>query len=314
MCRQKNKTMDVSNEKITVITPNMQEVISEAYFIGENKDTLVCLINKSSEQALVFNNIKCIQTETCCNITKYNIRFDNNIKSQLIIDIDNEVDANDICYTIEVGPTANVDLVFRQQTAKQRSQSLAIELEIKAGANVTLSTLILGEDSTSNEITVNLCEEHSSVSLNGLYIQGGKCHTTTKVTVNHLVPHCQSNQLFKGIIKDEAFCEFSGLIKVMPNAQKTEAYQTSRNMLLSDAAHAKAEPHLEIYADDVKCSHGATSGQLDAQQLFYMQQRGIDEATAKRLLMAAFAIEVVERIPVESVRERLSTELTNIDL
>ena len=115
-------------------------------------------------------------------------------------------------------------------------------------------------------------------------------------------PHCTSNQLFKGILDDDATGSFNGKIHVSKDAQKTQAYQKNNNILLSPAARMNTKPHLEIYADDVKCSHGATIGQLDREAMFYLRSRGIGEKEARHLLMYAFANEIVSKIPDQPVK------------
>lgn len=243
----------------------------------------------------------------------YNVCVEKDVTAQLTVEYNDKSLADNVRFVIDIMSGAKADLAFVQNMSKGGRTLLSIEINVHDNAQVSLSTVILGQDSTDNDIVVNMKGEHSEATINGLYIQSGKSCTNVHVRMNHDVPHCKSAQLFKGVVGDEAQCAFSGLIKVAPDAQKTEAYQTNRNMLLSDKARVKAEPHLEIYADDVKCSHGATTGQLDSQQLFYMQQRGIDIDTARQLLMAAFASEVVSKIPIARLREELSVQLTNVE-
>lgn len=312
MCEQVNNAMDEKKTVAGVVISDIAGGYVEA--AAENGvATLVCRVEESERQTVSWCDVLSGVVAGQTAIAEYKLLFEKGVRSQVVVDINDAVRGDLNSLFVEVGSGADVDIVITQNTAKNASQKLSVVVDVKDNARMSLSTIILGSDSTSDDITVNMQGEHSSATLNGLYMQGGNAHTTTQVCMNHLVPHCHSNQLFKGIVGEEAFCEFKGLIRVSPNAQKTEAFQTNRNMLLSESARVKAEPHLEIYADDVKCSHGATSGQLDAQQLFYMQQRGISAEMAKKLLMAAFAAEVVEKIPVESVRETLLAQLTNIE-
>jgi len=131
-----------------------------------------------------------------------------------------------------------------------------------------------------------------------------KQHIDNYVTVDHASPDCISNELFKGILDEHATGVFNGHILVERNAQRTNAYQNNRNLLLTDTAKINSKPFLEIYNDDVKCSHGSTTGQLDEQAMFYLRQRGIGEDNARMLLMFAFADEVVSRIAIEALRTR----------
>ncbi len=168
----------------------------------------------------------------------------------------------------------------------------------------------------SNAITLNgglirnythsvLDGEGASAEVYGVYLMDRKQHVDNQVFIDHASPGCYSNELFKGILDEEASAAFNGHIMVRKDAQKTNAYQNNKNILLTDTAKAHAKPFLEIYADDVKCSHGATVGQLDAEAMFYLRQRGICEANARLLLMYAFAGEVINKIGIEALKARV---------
>jgi Fe-S cluster assembly protein SufD len=146
---------------------------------------------------------------------------------------------------------------------------------------------------------------NSDTSLNGLFLCDQKQHVANYILMDHASPNCTSNQLFKGILDDDATASFNGKILVRPDAQKIQAYQKNNNILLSSTARMNTKPHLEIYADDVKCSHGATVGQLDNEALFYLRSRGISEGESRHLLMYAFAYEIVSRISIPVLKERI---------
>lgn len=171
-------------------------------------------------------------------------------------------------------------------------------------AKLSTNTITFNGGSIRNESVVNLDGEGAEASILGLYLVDRKQHVDNQVLVRHNAPHCTSSELFKGIIDDEATVAFNGHIIVQPGAQKTLAFQSNKNILLSDTAQISAKPFLEIYADDVKCSHGATVGQLDENALFYLKQRGLCDRNARMLLMYAFAEEVVRHITVESLHDR----------
>ncbi|MBN1159137.1 MAG: Fe-S cluster assembly protein SufD [Bacteroidales bacterium] len=156
-----------------------------------------------------------------------------------------------------------------------------------------------------NNFYVNLMAPFCESNLYGLFLCDRKQHVANYTLMNHDSPDCLSNQLFKGILDDEATGTFNGKIHVRKDAQKTRAYQRNNNILLSSASKMNSKPHLEIYADDVKCSHGATTGQLDNEALFYARTRGISEKEARHLLMYAFANEIVSEISVDILRERI---------
>ena len=175
----------------------------------------------------------------------------------------------------------------------------------KHKSNLKSHALVLNGGFTKNNISVLLEEELTNAVLNGLYLVDSNQHVDNQLFVDHASPNCISEQLYKGILDDEATAVFSGKIMVRKAAQKTLAYQNNKNILLTDDAKANAQPQLEIYADDVKCSHGATIGQLDTDAMFYLRTRGLCERTARQLLMYAFAGEVVQRITIDALRERI---------
>ncbi len=152
------------------------------------------------------------------------------------------------------------------------------------------------------------CETH----LHGLYVAKGKAHVDNHTLVDHAKPNCFSNEMFKGIVTDQATGVFNGKVLVRQDAQKTNAYQSSKCIVLDRGARTYAKPELEIYADDVKCSHGATTGELDEDAIFYLRARGISRDAAKMLLLEAFARDVVDLIAVEDVRNYLYTRLNRL--
>ena len=151
--------------------------------------------------------------------------------------------------------------------------------------------------------------EHAETYIYGLGVLTGKQHVRVRTHVLHSVPNGKSSQLLKFAVKDEARAEFVGELIVAPHAQHTEAMQTNRNVLLSPTATMHTQPQLEIYADDVKCSHGATTGQIDESALFYMQQRGIAIAEARQLLLTAFFHDVVSTLGEQGVEERIQSKI-----
>ena len=168
-----------------------------------------------------------------------------------------------------------------------------------------LTTLTLGGAMVRNNLNIRLDGSQIDSYLNGLYVVNGKQVVDNHTLVDHAMPHCHSNELYKGIIDDSAQGIFNGKIWVRPDAQKTNAYQSNKNLLLSNEASMNTKPQLEIYADDVKCSHGATTGQLDDEALFYLRARGIGEQAARALLNHAFAADVIEQVENEAIRASL---------
>ncbi|MCR5850487.1 MAG: Fe-S cluster assembly protein SufD [Bacteroidaceae bacterium] len=167
------------------------------------------------------------------------------------------------------------------------------------------TSLTLFNGHTRNRLDVRLQGEGSEVTANGCVIADKMQRVDNNTLIDHQVPHCQSNELYKYVLDDSAVGAFAGKVLVREGAQKTVSQETNANLCVTRSARMYTQPMLEIYADDVKCSHGSTVGQMDEAALFYMRQRGIDEKEARLLLKAAFITEVIENIPLESLRDRL---------
>jgi Fe-S cluster assembly protein SufD len=162
-----------------------------------------------------------------------------------------------------------------------------------------------------NNLNIVLDDEHVESNLYGLFMPSGNTLIDNHTIVDHAKPNCNSNELYKGILDGKSTAVFNGKIFVRKDAQKTNAFQSNKTILLSDEATINTKPQLEIFADDVKCSHGATSGQLDAESLFYLRSRGLSEKSAKALLVYAFASEVLSNIKLESLKALLEKVIEN---
>ena len=182
--------------------------------------------------------------------------------------------------------------------------TIANTYKIKQLANSRLKVVVISFNSGDirNSFHVDLDGEGAETEIYGLYLIDKKQHVENRLKINHNVPHCKSNEKFKGILDEEATAIFNGHVYVAPDAQKTDAQQNNSNILLTPTAKINTQPFLEIYADDVKCSHGTSTGQLDQEAMFYMRQRGISKANARILLMYAFAAEISNHIGNEDLR------------
>lgn len=173
-------------------------------------------------------------------------------------------------------------------------------IEVGADAALDLTVIVLPGVSARIPLTIDLTGAHSEVRLSGIYLCSGHDEVTFDITMHHRTGDCRSRQTFNGLATGEAKCGFFGKIVIAPEAQRTEALQENHNILLSDSARINTKPRLEIYADDVKCSHGATVGKLNEDEQFYMRSRGIPEEEAKVLQMISFVAPVLENIPEDS--------------
>jgi Fe-S cluster assembly protein SufD len=167
------------------------------------------------------------------------------------------------------------------------------QYQVQAGEVLNLQFVVLPGESKDIEVSVDLCGPGAEAHLKGLYLCGADEKVRFKVVMHHRAPDCKSTQLFNGIAGGEADVRFDGTIVVAPDAQQTEAYQENHNIVLTESAKVVTKPQLEIYADDVKCSHGATVGQLNRDEIFYMRSRGIPEREAKTLQMISFLSPVI---------------------
>jgi Fe-S cluster assembly protein SufD len=203
---------------------------------------------------------------------------------------------------ILAGDHARVEHIKLQDEATAAFHIATIAGEFGRASNVTVHSFALGARLSRNNIRVNLAGEGLECILNGLYLSRGEQLADHHMMVEHAQPRCASHEYFNGILDDKSRGVFHGRIYVHPAAQKTDAKQTNKNLLLSNNATADTKPQLEIYADDVKCTHGATIGQLNPESIFYLRTRGMNEDTARRMLIHAFAGEIIERIHCEPAR------------
>lgn len=179
------------------------------------------------------------------------------------------------------------------------------QVKINKYSNYSNTTMTLSGELVRNNHNVVLADSNSEAHLNGLFISSGTQQIDNHTLIDHQMPHCESNELYKGIAKDKSTGTFNGKIFVRKDAQKTNAYQSSKNILMSDDATINTKPQLEIYADDVKCSHGTSTGKIDTEALFYLKARGIGEESARKLLLQAFAQELIDKIEIPSLQERV---------
>jgi Fe-S cluster assembly protein SufD len=204
-----------------------------------------------------------------------------------------------------IAENANLDHVRIQQENRQTFHLSNAQAVIARHGQFTTHSLMLGGSLVRNEVRVRFEDENAEATVNGLYLARGTQHVDNHTVIDHAKPHCNSHELYKGILADTSHGVFNGKIFVRKDAQKTDAKQTNKVLLLSDDATINTKPQLEIFADDVKCTHGATIGQLDDTQTFYLQSRGIGRDEAKRILTFAFANDIVGRIKLPAIRDEI---------
>lgn len=204
---------------------------------------------------------------------------------------------------IIVAARANVDYYKVQDEGDQASQVNGTYVHQGRESVFSVHTTTLSGGLVRNNLTVTLDDEHIESHLIGLVLPTGKQHVDVHTLIDHAKPNCVSNELYKYVLDDESEGVFNGKVFVRRDAQQTNAYQQNKSILLTESARMNAKPELEIYADDVRCSHGATTGQLDAEALFYLRSRGLTLKQARALLLLAFARDVVEYIKIDELRD-----------
>ena len=210
---------------------------------------------------------------------------------------------------IVVADGAAVDHYKLQREPLSAFHIASLAVHQQRSSRFSSHNIALGAKLARNEVNVVLDALGCECTLNGLYLVAGRQHIDNRTTIDHARPHCASHELYKGILDGKAHGVFNGKIFVRQDAQKTDAKQTNKTLLLSPDATINTKPQLEIYADDVKCTHGATVGQLDPEALFYLRARGIDMGSARNLLTFAFANDIVVRIKVGALRQGLENYL-----
>ena len=210
-----------------------------------------------------------------------------------------------------VGQSAKLNCSLFQNEGSHGFSVNTNQVKVERSAHYDNTTITLSGQVVRNNHNVVLVGENSEAHLNGLFSSKGTQLIDNHTLMDHQVPHCESNELYKGVVNDKSIGVFNGKIFVRKDAQKTNAYQSSKNILLSDDATINTKPQLEIYADDVKCSHGTSTGKIDESALFYLNARGIGKDSARKLLLASFALEVINKIEVESLREKVTQLFEN---
>ncbi len=205
---------------------------------------------------------------------------------------------------IVIGENASLDHYKMQNVNNASTIINSTYFSMEANARITSNGLSLNGGILKNNYYVKMNGQGCETNIYGLYLMDKNQHIDNLVYIDHIQPNCNSSELFKGILDDSATAVFNGHVVVRKDAQKTNAFQSNKNILLTDKAKVNTKPFLEIYADDVKCSHGATVGQLDNEAMFYIRSRGISEHNAKMLLMYAFADEIIQKINIEPLRYR----------
>ncbi len=211
---------------------------------------------------------------------------------------------------IWLGENAVIDHYKLQEEPEDSFHIASMFLHSARSGNFSSHSLTFGGGLVRNDVVATLAGEGIDCTLNGLYVGRGKQLIDNHTTIDHAMPHCGSHEVYKGILGEQSRAVFNGKIIVRPDAQKTDAKQTNKALLLSNEAVIDTKPELEIFANDVKCTHGAAIGQLDEAAMFYLRSRGLGASESRAMLVHAFAGDILNRVKIPSVREYLQEKLT----
>lgn len=210
-----------------------------------------------------------------------------------------------------VGDNAHITHYRVQKESHEAFHVGTTEVELARGTFYNATSINLGGALSRHDIDLKFTAEGSEAFVDGLYMLNGSQHADTHSVIDHLVPHCTSHQNYKGVLNDKSRAVFNGIVYVRENAHGTDAEQSNKNLLLSNDARVDTKPQLEIFNDDVKCSHGATVGQLEEEELFYLLTRGLPETLARNLLTYGFAEEIINKIDIKTIKGELDSAVLN---
>jgi len=313
--RCKIKNLDTTawvliNGKLT--DTSLEESLCEGVKISPDENQNGILIHVAENVAVIkpIQIVSAIQTDKPLKLTQhFKVVLEKNASLTLLhCDDSLQKECSDIHNHVEISLAENARLDYYKMENKSAKSVLTNQIQVnqKTFSHFYSNVITFNAGKVNNFLHVHLNEPFADTQLNGLYLVDKQQTICNEVKVWHHASDCTSRQLYKGIIDDEARATFNGHIIVQKDAQRTAAFQTNKNIALTDEAHIHTQPFLEIYADDVKCSHGATVGQLDENALFYLRTRGICQKNARMLLMFAFANEVAQTVKIHALSERLS--------
>ena len=229
--------------------------------------------------------------------------------AEIFLSVPGEVHLTNAVTEIVAGANATLDYYKMERESSDSFHVATVKANLGRDASLTSHAFSLGAALTRNDLSVALDGEGSQCALDGLFLVEGHRLVDNHTEIDHRKPHARSWELYKGILSGHAQGVFNGAIIVRKDAQKTDAVQHSKNLLLSENAQINTKPQFEIRADDVRCAHGASIGQLDKEAMFYLQTRGLDERAARQILIRGFAAEILDRVHVPAIRQQLETLL-----
>lgn len=282
--------------------------------MAKNGTFIQIAANKVVEKPVCIYHINDVSSQQVYSYPRNLVLAGENSQSVIIesfIDLGDHESFSNVVNEMVVEQRARLEHFILQNDQKNAYHIGATQVAQKKDSYFANYTFTTGGAMVRNNLNIDLVDAHCETHMYGLYLLNGKTHVDNHTTVDHQQPDSFSNELYKGIIDDQSKGVFNGKIYVRQVAQKTNAFQSNKNILLSDNAVVNTKPQLEIWADDVKCSHGCTTGQLDEDAMFYLQARGLSKDSARALLLYAFATEVVENVTIQPVKEYLESLISD---
>lgn len=298
--------IDYISSSKTLPSSSMKDVFAAMNLLHAQSGVCVHVAKNSVFDSVI--EIVHVCTGSYAGFTRNHISIGENAQAKLVMTYVSE--QTKACFShvhtsIEVGNRAHFNLEKVQMESSDLFSFSDEEVWQDADSVFQINTLTLDGNLVRNDLHIQVQGEHAETHLNGMYMLNGQQHVDNYTTVDHQVANCESNELYKGIMDDKSMAVFNGKVFVRQDAQKTNAFQSNANVLIGEEASVNSKPELEIYADDVKCSHGSTTGQLDDEALFYLRTRGISERGATQLLLTAFMSDVLEKITIPAVKTKV---------
>lgn len=289
---------------------NVFSLISKAYQTGG----AYIRIKKDKKAKYPIHLIHVLDGEAVIANARHFIQSESGSKAEMVITYQSKNSENSFSNIVlegEVGTNASLT-INKVQTEEKNVLHISRELFIQnESSNFLMNTITTGGILTRNGLEVLVEGENCYTEINGAYLGKEKQHIDNHTFIDQMYSHCTTNETYKGVMDDSSTGVFNGMVLVRPNAQKIEAYQSNKNVLLSGKASVNSKPELEIYADDVRCSHGSTVGQLDKEAIYYFRTRGISEELAKHLMVAAFIGDILDKIEDKPLRKYLDKLFLN---
>lgn len=296
---------DLTEEYYTELVEDTEEnvfsLINKAYQTGG----VHIKVKKNSKTERPIHLIHVISGEEVISNVRHFIQIENGAKAEIVTSFHSQQAKNSFSNVVFEGHVAANASLTIQKIQREEKDVFHISNELfvqDEGSNFTINTITTGSSLTRNGLNVLVEGENCYTEMNGAYLGTEKQHLDNHTLIDQMYSNCTSSETYKGVMDDKSVGVFNGKVIVRQDAQNIEAYQSNGNVLLSDSSSVNSKPELEIYADDVRCSHGSTIGQIDEDALFYLRSRGISKDKAKKLMVAAFIGDVLDKINNEAVR------------